>query len=113
MVKRCSAPFSIVNQVILLLLVLSFIAVVSMSMATWRAESIQGHAHAINKTGSLRMQSYRLLTMVPFNHESRGYLDEFEQEQDSKVLTDIVTREQLTPQLDEIKRYWHQQLRHQ
>lgn len=113
MVKRCSTPFSIVNQVILLLLVLSLIAVVSMSMATWRAESIQGHAHAINKTGSLRMQSYRLLTMVPFNHESRSYLDEFEQEQDSKVLTDIVTREQLTPQLDEIKRDWHQQLRPQ
>ncbi len=113
MVKRCPVPFSIVNQVILLLLALSFLAVVSMSMATWRAESIQGHAHAINKTGSLRMQSYRLLTMVPFNSESRRYLDEFEQEQESSTLTNIVTRERLTPQLDAIKYYWHQQLRPQ
>lgn len=113
MVKRCPVPFSIVNQVIFLLLALSLLAMVSMSMATWRAESVQGHAHAINKTGSLRMQSYRLLTMVPLNSESRRYLDEFEQEQNSEILTNIVTREQLTPQLDEIKRYWRQQLRPQ
>lgn len=111
--KRCPAPFSIVHQIILLLLILGLLGIASMSISAWRAEAIQGHTYAINKAGSLRMQSYRLLTMVPLNSESHHYLDTLEQDQNSQQLKQTVDKEQLSPQLDALKQYWHQQLRPQ
>lgn len=113
MKKRCPVPFSIVNQVILLLLILGLLGIISMSISSWRAEAIQGHAHAINKAGSLRMQSYRILTMVPLNDESKRYLDELEQDQNSPMLEQTVEKELLTSQLTALKNYWRQQLRPQ
>ncbi|MBI3310889.1 MAG: type IV pili methyl-accepting chemotaxis transducer N-terminal domain-containing protein, partial [Serratia liquefaciens] len=58
--KRLLAPLSIVNQVAILMLLLGILGVAGMSISAWMSQSIQGNAHAINKAGSLRMQSYRL-----------------------------------------------------
>lgn len=58
--KRLLAPLSIVNQVALLMLLSGILGVAGMGISAWMSQSIQGNAHAINKAGSLRMQSYRL-----------------------------------------------------
>ena len=70
MLKRCLSPLTLVNQ-----LALNRVAV----HRYWRGRhgdfragwcnGVQGSAHAINKAGSLRMQSYRLLAAVPLNAE--------------------------------------------
>src|SRR5471032_45583 len=77
-----------------------------MSVAAWMAQSIQGNAHAINKAGSLRMQSYRLLASVPLTKESNGYLRQMEQDQDSTDLLRAVQSENLQPEFDALRRYW-------
>ncbi|MEI7350782.1 type IV pili methyl-accepting chemotaxis transducer N-terminal domain-containing protein, partial [Pectobacterium parmentieri] len=67
--KRFLLPLSLVNQVALLMLLLGLLGIAGMSVSSWMSQSIQGNAHAINKAGSLRMQSYRLLSMVPLSAE--------------------------------------------
>jgi len=70
--KRLLAPLSIVNQVAILMLLLGILGVAGMSISAWMSQSIQGNAHAINKAGSLRMQSYRLLAQVPLDARSES-----------------------------------------
>ncbi|MEG3132450.1 nitrate/nitrite two-component system sensor histidine kinase NarX [Rouxiella sp. T17] len=77
-----------------------------MSMASWMAQSIQGNAHAINKAGSLRMQSYRLLVELPLNASDQGYLRQIEDEQNSQELLDAVRREGLQPQYRALQDDW-------
>ena len=48
-------------------------------MAGWLAQGISGNAHAINKTGSMRMQSYRLLAAIPLTEQDKELLSEMEQ----------------------------------
>ncbi|MGL4683698.1 MAG: type IV pili methyl-accepting chemotaxis transducer N-terminal domain-containing protein, partial [Hafnia alvei] len=76
--KHFCARFSIVSQVAVLMLLLGICGIAGMSVSSWMAQSIQGNAHAINTSGSLRMQSYRLLSMVPLNAntDSKRCLDE-------------------------------------
>ena len=67
MLKRALPSLSLVSQIALLMLLLGLLGIGGMGMAAWMAESIEGNAHAINKAGSLRMQSYRLLSAVPLS----------------------------------------------
>lgn len=50
-----------------------------MAVSGWLVQGVQGSAHAINKAGSLRMQSYRLLAAVPLDASDQSLLDEMEQ----------------------------------
>lgn len=77
-----------------------------MSIASWMAQSIQGNAHAINKAGSLRMQSYRLLLELPLNASDDGFLRQIESEQNSQELLDAVRREGLQPQYRALHDDW-------
>lgn len=72
------------------MLLLGIIGIAGMSVSGWMAQSIQGNAHAINTSGSLRMQSYRLLSMVPLNSSNQRYLDELEKSLNSPVLLSAV-----------------------
>jgi len=72
MLTRAVTPLSLVSQIALLMLLLGLLGIGGMSVAAWMAQSIQGNAHAINKAGSLRMQSYRLLASVPLPPASNG-----------------------------------------
>ncbi len=50
-----------------------------MAVSGWLVQGVQGSAHAINKAGSLRMQSYRLLAAVPLSEKDKPLIKEMEQ----------------------------------
>ena len=106
MLTRAVTPLSLVSQIALLMLLLGLLGIGGMSVAAWMAQSIQGNAHAINKAGSLRMQSYRLLASVPLTRASNGYLRQMEQDQDNEDLRRAVQSEDLQPEFDALRRYW-------
>lgn len=83
--KRLLAPLSIVNQVALLMLLSGILGVAGMGISAWMSQSIQGNAHAINKAGSLRMQSYRLLAQVPLDERHETLIRELERDENSPI----------------------------
>lgn len=103
--------FSIINQVIGLMLLIAILGIIGMTISNRMIISVQGNAHAINKSGSLRMQSYRLLSLVPLNQQNQHYLDALEDDLLSPELTQVVKVENLTPQFDEIHTFWLEILR--
>ncbi|WP_413731030.1 ATP-binding protein [Sodalis sp. RH22] len=105
--KALFAPLSIVQQVALLMLLSGILGIGGMSLSLWMAQSMQGNAHAINKAGSLRMQSYRLLSRVPLDQSSDPLLAELERDQLSDDLRQPLKREGLTPQYLDLRDHWH------
>lgn len=91
--------FSIINQVIGLMLLIAILGIIGMTISNRMIISVQGNAHAINKSGSLRMQSYRLLSLVPLNTQNQRYLGILENDLVSPELTQVVKVENLTPNL--------------
>ncbi|SQB40040.1 nitrate/nitrite sensor protein NarX [Citrobacter koseri] len=79
MFKRCLSPLTLVNQLALIVLLSTAIGVAGMAISGWLVQGVQGSAHAINKAGSLRMQSYRLLAAVPLSAHDQKLLDEMKQ----------------------------------
>ncbi|MBO2029277.1 type IV pili methyl-accepting chemotaxis transducer N-terminal domain-containing protein [Klebsiella pneumoniae] len=63
MLKRLY-PLTLVNQLALIVLLATIIGVAGMAISARPVNGVQGSAHAINKAGSLRMQSYRLLAAI-------------------------------------------------
>ncbi|MFI8415732.1 nitrate/nitrite two-component system sensor histidine kinase NarX [Serratia sp. NPDC078593] len=108
--KPLLAPLSIVNQVALLMLLLGLLGIAGMSTSAWMSQSIQGNAHAINKAGSLRMQSYRLLAQVPLDDNSEVLIRELDADENSRDLQRSVEQEGLTGQFQALRAYWHQTL---
>ncbi|GAB1437738.1 nitrate/nitrite two-component system sensor histidine kinase NarX [Providencia sp.] len=98
--------FSIINQVIGLMLLIAVLGIIGMTISNRMIISVQGNAHAINKSGSLRMQSYRLLSLVPLNTQNQRYLDVLENDLVSPELTQVVKAENLTPQFNELHNFW-------
>ncbi|QKJ88164.1 nitrate/nitrite two-component system sensor histidine kinase NarX [Paramixta manurensis] len=108
--KRLLAPLSIVNQVALLMLLLGVLGVGGMSISAWMSQGIQGNAHAINKAGSLRMQSYRLLAQVPLAANSELLLQGLDKDENSQDLQHTVTQEGLNAEYQALRGYWQQVL---
>ncbi|SFU20965.1 two-component system, NarL family, nitrate/nitrite sensor histidine kinase NarX [Kosakonia arachidis] len=107
MLKRLFSPISLVNQLALLMLLSTVIGVAGMAISGWLVQGVQGSAHAINKAGSLRMQSYRLLSAIPL-HEDKQYLfDEMEHTAFSPELALAAQRDGQQAQLAELQNYWH------
>lgn len=75
--------------------VISHYLVVGMAISNHIILSVQGNAHAINKSGSLRMQSYRLLSALPLDDKHRDYLQELENDLDSKELRQVLSTSSL------------------
>ncbi|MDN0121739.1 nitrate/nitrite two-component system sensor histidine kinase NarX [Yersinia aleksiciae] len=109
--KRYLIP--LVNQISLLMILLGMLGLAGMTISSWMAQSIQGNAHAINKAGSLRMQSYRLLSMVPLDDRDLPYLVALEQDKTSSDLQQALKREGLIDQYLQIERYWQNTLKPQ
>ncbi|MGO2333709.1 nitrate/nitrite two-component system sensor histidine kinase NarX [Providencia sp.] len=103
--------FSIINQVIGLMLLIAILGIIGMTISNRMIISVQGNAHAINKSGSLRMQSYRLLSLVPLNSQNQKYLNDLESDLLSPELTQVVKIENLTPQFNELHEFWLNKLR--
>ncbi|HHR5901961.1 TPA: nitrate/nitrite two-component system sensor histidine kinase NarX [Providencia alcalifaciens] len=103
--------FSIINQVIGLMLLIAVLGIIGMTISNRMIISVQGNAHAINTSGSLRMQSYRLLSLTPINEHNQNYLDALEKDLLSPELTQVVKIENLTPEFDKIHAFWLNTLR--
>lgn len=111
MLKRPLSPLTLVNQLALIMLLLALLGVAGMGLAGWLVQGVQGSAHAINKAGSLRMQSYRLLAAIPLNAETRPLLEEMSRTAASEELTYAARRDAQTLQLDALRDYWRDVLR--
>ncbi|CAH6046964.1 nitrate/nitrite two-component system sensor histidine kinase NarX [Citrobacter koseri] len=110
MFKRCLSPLTLVNQLALIVLLSTAIGVAGMAISGWLVQGVQGSAHAINKAGSLRMQSYRLLAAVPLSAHDQKLLDEMKQTAFSPELTRAVERDGQQEQLRALQDYWHTEL---
>ncbi|EGT4252773.1 nitrate/nitrite two-component system sensor histidine kinase NarX [Citrobacter amalonaticus] len=110
MLKRCLSPLTLVNQVALIVMLSTAIGVAGMAVSGWLVQGVQGSAHAINKAGSLRMQSYRLLASVPLSAEDQKLLNEMEQTAFSPELTRAAERDGQQKQLRALQDYWHREL---
>ncbi|WP_024562141.1 nitrate/nitrite two-component system sensor histidine kinase NarX [Franconibacter helveticus] len=106
MLKRLFSPLTLVNQLALIVFLLAGLGVAGMGVAGWLAQGIQGNAHAINKAGSLRMQSYRLLASVPLDADDAPLLDEMARTAWSPELERAAARDGQQPQLRAIQAYW-------
>ncbi|SUX98672.1 nitrate/nitrite sensor protein NarX [Citrobacter koseri] len=107
MFKRCLSPLTLVNQLALIVLLSTAIGVAGMAISGWLVQGVQGSAHAINKAGSLRMQSYRLLAAVPLSAHDQKLLDEMKQTAFSPELTRAAERDGQQEQLRALQDYWH------
>ncbi|EIZ2024638.1 type IV pili methyl-accepting chemotaxis transducer N-terminal domain-containing protein [Salmonella enterica subsp. enterica serovar Reading] len=110
MFKRCFSPLTLVNQLALIVMLSTAIGVAGMAVSGWLVQGVQGSAHAINKAGSLRMQSYRLLAAVPLDAKDQKLLDEMEQTAFSLELTRAAERDGQQKQLKALQDYWHNEL---
>jgi len=90
------------------MLLSTVIGVAGMGMSGWLVQGVQGSAHAINKAGSLRMQSYRLLAAVPLHEADQPLLREMEQTAFSPELADAAARDGQQEQLRKLQNYWRQ-----
>jgi two-component system, NarL family, nitrate/nitrite sensor histidine kinase NarX len=109
--KRYLIP--LVSQISLLMILPGMLGIAGMTLSSWMAHNIQDSAHAINKAGSLRMQSYRLLSVVPLNKNNLPYLTALEQDKTSSDLQRVLQREGLASQYQQIERYWQTMLKPQ
>lgn len=110
MLKRLLSPLTLFNQLALIVLLLALLGVAGMSLAGWLAQGIQGNAHAINKAGSMRMQSYRLLASIPLNDQDNALLDEMEQTTWSKDLQEAAEQDGQQDKLAALQHYWREEL---
>ena len=110
MLKRCLSPLTLVNQVALIVMLSTAIGVAGMAVSGWLGQGVQGSAHALNKAGSLRMQSYRLLAAVPLQNSDQTLLDEMTRTAFSPELTRAAQRDGQQAQLKALQDYWRSEL---
>ncbi|WP_100159880.1 nitrate/nitrite two-component system sensor histidine kinase NarX [Proteus columbae] len=103
--------FSIINQIAILMLLFTLLGVVGMAISNHIILSVQGNAHAINKSGSLRMQSYRLLSALPLDEPHRAYIQELEKDLGSQELLQVLTNTSLQSQYTQLNTYWKNTLK--
>ncbi|WP_313824679.1 nitrate/nitrite two-component system sensor histidine kinase NarX [Leclercia sp.] len=110
MFKRCFSPLTLVNQLVLIVMLSTAIGVAGMAISGWLVQGVQGSAHAINKAGSLRMQSYRLLAAIPLEDKDQVLLDEMNATAFSPVLQSAAQHDDQQAQLKALQDYWQNQL---
>ncbi|MRS16943.1 nitrate/nitrite two-component system sensor histidine kinase NarX [Enterobacteriaceae bacterium RIT691] len=110
MFKRLFTPLTLVNQLALIVLLSTAIGVTGMAISSRLVYGIQGSAHAINKAGSIRMQSYRLLAAIPLRPDDNTLVEAMNTTVMSKELIDAARRDGQLQQLEELQKYWQTRL---
>lgn len=106
MLKRLFSPLTLVNQLALIMLLSTITGIAGMAVSGWLIQGVQGSAHAINKAGSLRMQSYRLLAAIPLQKDKHYLIDEMEKTAFSGELAQAAARDKQQAQLQALQNYW-------
>lgn len=110
MFKRLFSPLTLISQLTLIVLLSAIIGITGMSVAGWLGLGIQGSAHAINKAGSMRMQSYRLLSAVPLGADDERLINEMENTTFSQELIRAAQRDGETARLEALQDAWRAML---
>ena len=110
MLKRLFTPLTLVNQLALIVLLATIIGVAGMAISARLVNGVQGSAHAINKAGSLRMQSYRLLAAIPLNENDQKLVSDMTATVFSPELQNSARRDGQEQQLKALQQYWQQAL---
>ncbi|MGP3591722.1 nitrate/nitrite two-component system sensor histidine kinase NarX [Vagococcus sp. WN89Y] len=110
MLKRLFSPLTLVNQLALIMLLSTVTGIAGMAISGWLVQGVQGSAHAINKAGSLRMQSYRLLAAVPLQEDEYHLFTEMEQTAFSNELAQAAMRDNQLAQLHALQNYWRNEV---
>jgi len=110
MLKRLFSPLTLVNQLVLIMLLSTVTGIAGMAISGWLVQGVQGSAHAINKAGSLRMQSYRLLAAIPLRKDEDYLLTEMEQTAFSDELAQAAARDKQQTQLRALQNYWRNEV---
>ncbi|MEY8711588.1 nitrate/nitrite two-component system sensor histidine kinase NarX [Mangrovibacter phragmitis] len=105
--------FSVMNTITLAMLCLSALAFTGMFISERSAESIQGNAHTINRIGAVRMQSYRILSMLPLTPDNMNEVNHLEDELHSPLFRDVVRTEGFHRAYQTITDSWYQQVKPQ
>ncbi len=99
-------PFSLVSKISVSMLVISLCAIVGMSVSAWFANSIQGNAHAINRIGYMRMQSFELLSLLPLNQKKDDVLTAIDKSRHSQFLEDYLQERGFSDEYKNVHVYW-------
>ncbi|MBB1201179.1 nitrate/nitrite two-component system sensor histidine kinase NarX [Enterobacteriaceae bacterium 89] len=110
MFKRLFTPLTLVNQLALIVLLSTAIGVTGMAISARLVHGVQGSAHAINKAGSLRMQSYRLLAAIPLKPGDSRLVDDMNETVLSPELIESARRDGQQAQLSALQQYWQTKL---
>ncbi|MFY0176931.1 nitrate/nitrite two-component system sensor histidine kinase NarX [Raoultella ornithinolytica] len=110
MLKRLFTPLTLVNQLALIVLLSTAIGVAGIGISARLVHGVQGSAHAINKAGSLRMQSYRLLAAIPLTEGDSKLLDDMNATVFSEELQNTALRDGQDSQLKALQQYWQLEL---
>lgn len=110
MLKRLFTPLTLVNQLALIVLLSTAIGVAGIGISARLVHGVQGSAHAINKAGSLRMQSYRLLAAIPLTEGDSKLLDDMNATVFSEELQNAALRDGHDSQLKALQQYWQLEL---
>ena len=110
MLKRLFTPLTLVNQLALIVLLSTAIGVAGIGISARLVHGVQGSAHASNKAGSLRMQSYRLLAAIPLTEGDSKLLDDMNATVFSEELQNAALRDGQDSQLKALQQYWQLEL---
>ncbi|MCE9801539.1 nitrate/nitrite two-component system sensor histidine kinase NarX [Raoultella ornithinolytica] len=110
MLKRLFTPLTLVNQLALIVLLSTAIGVAGIGISARLVHGVQGSAHAINKAGSLSMQSYRLLAAIPLTEGDSKLLDDMNATVFSEELQNAALRDGQDSQLKALQQYWQLEL---
>ncbi len=92
------------------MLLATIIGVAGMAISARLVNGVQGSAHAINKAGSLRMQSYRLLAAIPLNENDQKLVADTTATVFSPELQNSARRDGQEPTVKALQQYWQQAL---
>lgn len=101
-----SIPFSrsLLTRITLMMLTLVLLALASLVLSAWLSDKSEGRAYVINKAGSLRMQSYRLLSQLPLAGPEG--LQQLEQTLNDPLLIRVLDNDGLGEHRRQLLRHW-------
>ncbi|MBL1377056.1 histidine kinase [Zobellella iuensis] len=97
---------SLLTRITLLMLILVLLALVSLAASAWLSDKSGGRAYVINKAGSLRMQSYRLLSRVPLQDDADLLM--LERDLRDPVLVRVLDNDGLSQEHRQLQQQWLQ-----
>lgn len=108
--KRIWNPFSLVSKVSFSMLIITLCSIIAMLTSAWVANSVQGNAHAINRIGFMRMQSFEMLSLVPLTRIKDDVLSTIDRSNHSQFLDEFIQSHDLIQDYQHVQQYWLNQV---